>query len=68
MIISLTYFLWNSEKGQVLFLPVHDSTIMKKKIHILAQFSFIPSEKELHFYHQKVNIQVTLRVTKRLKT
>ena len=36
--------------------------------HISAQFPFTKSEKELDYYYQKVNIRVTSRVVKRLKT
>ena len=69
MIISLTYISYETLKRvkffSYLFMIVQS---WKKKFHILAQFPFITSEKELHFYHQKVNIQVASRVLKGLKT
>ena len=34
--------------------------------HILAQFTFITSESELVYYHQKVNIWVASPVAKQL--
>ena len=39
-----------------------------KFFHILAQFSFSTSEKELAYYHQRVNVRVASRVAKHLKT
>ena len=36
--------------------------------HFLAQFVFTTSEKELDYYHQKVNVRVASRVAERLKT
>ena len=39
-----------------------------RHFQILAQFSFTTGERELDYYHQKVNIRVAPRVAKRLKT
>lgn len=36
--------------------------------YVLTQIFFITSEAELDYYHQKVTIPVTSRVTERLKT
>ena len=45
------------------------STIMEQTfVHILAQFLFTTSERELNYYYQKVNIWYESRVAKQLKT
>ena len=36
--------------------------------HVLAQFLFTSSQTELDYYHWKVNVRVTSRVAKQLKT
>ena len=36
-------------------------------IHCFVQYLFIPSETELDYYHQKVNVRVTSRVHEQLK-
>ena len=36
--------------------------------HFLAQFVFITTETELHYYHQKVNVRVASWVAERLTT
>ena len=43
-------------------------TIFVDSFHILAQFPFTTSERGLDCYHQKVNIPVSSRVTKRNNT
>ena len=37
-------------------------------VHVLAQFLFTTIELELRYYHQKVNVQVALRVAEGIKT
>ena len=36
--------------------------------HVLVQFFFTTSKSELHYYHQRVNVQVASRVLERRKT
>ena len=37
-------------------------------LHILAQFSFATSQKELDYYHQKMSIRVAAQVAERFIT
>ena len=37
------------------------------RFHILAQFSFIVSDTELDYYHQKINLKVTSRAAEQFK-
>ena len=39
-----------------------------KFFHILKQFTFSTSERELDYYHKMVNLRVASRAAKRLKT
>ena len=36
--------------------------------HVLAQLPFNPSERELVYYQERVNVRVASRVSERLKT
>ena len=42
--------------------------MQRSKKYVLTQIFFITSEAELDYYHQKVTIPITSRVTERLKT
>ena len=41
---------------------------IRRLFHFLAQFLYTTSEKELDYYHRKVNVRVASRIVERLKT